>query len=245
MKKKTVIISMVLSIFISYTVIAQSANSNIEEKVKKIEVTGSSEMQIVPDEIYVNVTLQEYYNKQKSKIDINDIQKEFLQKCMNAGISKDRIQIQSMNGFDQSNWYWRKRKKEQPDLLASTTYVIKFSIASDIDKLVNLLDDNATQNMNISRTNHSRMEEFRKEVKIKALQSAKAKANYLCESIGEKVGNALFIQEVEGNAVMPMNRNMEMAANKTMMWDNAGANEGIDFQKITIRCEIQAQFAIQ
>ena len=238
-----------ISVLVLVTLITKRSNSQnitavVEDKTKKIEVTGSAEMEVVPDEIFVDFTLQEYYNKQKSKIDIDQIQKDFLDRCSKAGIAKDRIQIQSMNGFDQSNWYWRKRKKEQPDLLASTTYVIKFSIASDIDKLVNLLDDNATLNMNISRTNHSRMEEFRKEVKIKALQSAKAKANYLCESIGEKAGNALFIQEVEGNAVMPMYRNMVMA-NKTMVEDNAGANEGIDFQKITIRCEIQAQFAIQ
>jgi uncharacterized protein len=128
--------------------------------------------------------------------------------------------------------------------MASTTYVIKFSIASDIDKLVNRLDDNATQNMYISKTHHSKMEDFRREVKIKALQAAKAKAQYLCESIGEKAGKALFIQEIEGSPIMPMNRNMALS-NKAMMADEAGANEGIDFQKITIRCEIQAQFAIQ
>ena len=246
MKKKAVIISMALSIFISYSVIAQSANSNIEEKIKKIEVTGSSEMQIVPDEIFVNVTLQEYYNKQKSKIDINEIQKEFLQKCMNAGISKDRIQIQSMNGYDQSSWYWRRRKKEQPDLLASTTYVIKFSKVSDIDKLVNDLDDNATQNMQIVKTSHSRIEEFRKEVKIKALQSAKTKAQYLCESIGEKIGSAIFIHEIENGPENNYPMYKTMLSNNMMEGDsNQGANEGIDFQKITIRYVVEAQFAIQ
>ena len=215
----------------------------VEDKTKKIEVTGSAEMQVVPDQIFVDFTLQEYYNKQKSKIDIDQIQRDFLDRCTKAGITKDRIQIQNMSGFDQNNWYWRKRKKEQPDLMASTTYVIKFSNAADIDKLVNALDDNATQNMYVSKTHHSKLEEFRKEVKIKALQAAKTKAQYLCESIGEKAGKALFIQEIEGGQAVPMYRNMAM--NKTMMADEAGANEGIDFQKITIRCEIQAQFAIE
>ena len=147
-----------------------------------------------------------------------------------------------MSGFDQNQWYWRKKRKDQPDLMASTTYIIKFSNAAEIDKLVNTLDDKATSNMYISRTDNTKMEEFRKQVKIMALQAAKAKAQYLCESIGEKVGAALFIQEVEGSPIMPM-RTMGFA-NKAMMSDQS-ANEGIDFQKITLRYEIRAQFALQ
>ncbi len=244
MKKILFATALIVATFISKHSNSQNITAVVEDKTKKIEVTGSAEMQVVPDQIFVDFTLQEYYNKQKSKIDIDQIQRDFLDRCTKAGITKDRIQIQNMNGFDQSTWYWRKRKKEQPDLMASTTYVIKFSNAADIDKLVNVLDDNATQNMYISKTHHSKLEEFRKEVKIKALQAAKAKAQYLCESIGEKAGKALFIQEIEGGQPVPMYRNMSMM-NKTMMADDAGANEGIDFQKITIRCEIQAQFAIE
>jgi uncharacterized protein len=215
-----------------------------KSKIKKIEVTGSAEMEVVPDEIYVNFTLQEYYNKSKEKISIDFIQKDFLDRCAKAGITKDRISIQNMSGFDQSSWYWRKQKKEQPDMMASTTYIIKFSNAGDIDKLVNSLDDNATQNLYVSKTSNSKMEEYRKEIKIKALQAAKAKAQYLCESIGEKMGQALYIQEIEDTGYRPpimeraMMSNMAMGAAPT-------ANEGIDFQKIKIKYEMQAQFAIQ
>ena len=216
-----------------------------KEKAKKIEVTGSAEMEVVPDEIYVNFTLQEYYNKSKQKLDINQIQKDFLTRCTAAGISKDRIQIQNMNGYDQSSWYWRKKKQEQPDMMASTTYIIKFSVAADIDKLVNTLDDNATQNMYISKTSCSKIEDYRKDIKIKALQAAKAKAQYLCESIGEKVGAALLIKEVTDVGGYPQ-PTMERAMMSNMAMDAApSANEGIDFQKIKIRFEMVAQFAIQ
>ena len=200
-------------------------------------------MQVVPDEIFVNFTLQEYYNKQKVKIDIDDIQKDFIERCIKAGIEKDRIQIQNMSGFDQNRGYWRKRKKEQPDLLASTSYIIKFSNAADIDKLVNTLDDNATQGMNISKTTHSKIETFRKDIKIKALQAAKAKAQYLCESIGQKAGEALLIREIESGNMVPMYKTM--MSNSMRDTEEMSANEGIDFQKITIRFEMQAQFAIQ
>ncbi len=241
MKKiKTLAVCLLLT-----STLTQAQTMDKKEKIKKIEVTGSAEMEVVPDEIYVNFTLQEYYNKSKQKIDINQIQKDFLSRCTAAGIAKDRIQIQSMNGQDQSGWYWRKKKQEQPDLMASTTYIIKFSVAADIDKLVNTLDDNATQNMFISKTSSSKMEEYRKDIKIKALQAAKLKAQYLCESIGEKAGAALLIKEVtnDGGYQQPMMAR-SMMSNMVMDADQS-ANEGIDFQKIKIRYEIIAQFAIQ
>lgn len=241
--KKYLVIASIILMCMPVVLIAQVPADDAKTKTKKIEVTGSAEMEVVPDEIYVNFTLQEYYNKLKNKIDIDQIQKDFLERCTKAGISKERIEIQNMSGFDQNNWYWRKRKKEQPDLMASTTYVVKFTTAAEVDKLVNQLDDNATMHMFISKSDHSKMEDFRKEVKIKALQAAKDKARYLCESIGEKAGQALYIQEIENNFGMPM---PEMAfANKAMFDEGGSANEGINFKKITIRYEIKAQFQIQ
>jgi uncharacterized protein YggE len=217
----------------------------VEDQTKKIEVTGSAEMEVSPDEIYVNFTVQEYYDKQKKKIDIDQIQKDFLDKCSKAGIGKERIQIQNMSGFDQSNWYWRKKKKEQPDLLASSTYTIKFSSAADIDKLVNLLDDNATSNMRISRTSHSQIEEYRKQIKTKALQAAKSKAQYLCESIGEKVGKTIYIQEINNDYNQPQPYLMDGMYANAAMAKNSSANEGIEFKVIKIRYEILARFEIQ
>jgi uncharacterized protein len=237
MRATILIILLALSVYSH----GQTVTAIVEDKTKKIEVTGSAEMEVVPDEVYVNFTLQEYFNKQKTKIDIDQIQKDFLDRCTKAGITKDRIHVQNMSGFDQNSWYWRKRKKEQPELLASTTYTIKFGSAAEIDKLVNTLDDNATLQMNIARTSHSKIEDFRKDVKIKALQAAKSKAQYLCESIGEKVGNTLYIQEIDNGYVQPMYKGM--VANAMMSRDES-ANEGIDFQKIMIRYEMRATFQI-
>jgi uncharacterized protein len=95
MKKILFISALILGTFISKHSNSQNITAVVEDKTKKIEVTGSAEMQIVPDEIFVDFTLQEYYNKQKSKIDIDQIQRDFLDRCNEAGISKDRIKIRS------------------------------------------------------------------------------------------------------------------------------------------------------
>ncbi len=222
------------------TLHAQQPMPNNEPR--KIEVTGSAEMEIIPDEIYVNITVQEY-TENKKKTDINDVRKNFLNACSKAGIAKENISIQGMNGYNSYGWYWQ-RKQKTPDFIATSTFVIKFNSGEQIEKLMSLLDDKSTQNMHISSTSHSKMEDYRKQVKIQALQAAKAKASYLCESIGEKCGKVLLIKENESNNyIQPMMMEKTMMANAAM--DGGFEPSGLEFQKITIRMEIQAQFAIQ
>ena len=109
---KKIFITAIFSIILnSPPSFGQIAPAIVEDRTKKIEVTGSAEMKIIPDEIYVSFTQQEYYNKQKMKIDIDQVQKDFLERCNKANISKDRIQLQNMSGFDSNAWYWNKRKK--------------------------------------------------------------------------------------------------------------------------------------
>src|SRR5689334_16768108 len=102
MKTKTIFCLMIFYAAVVSNLSAQQVTAIVEDKTKKIEVTGSAEMEVVPDEVYVTFTLQEYYNKQKVKIDIDQIQRDFLDRCTKAGILKERIQIQNMSGFDQN-----------------------------------------------------------------------------------------------------------------------------------------------
>jgi len=158
-----------------------------------------------------------------------------------------------MKGYNNSGWYWQ-RKKKTPDFVASSSYIIKFNSGEQIERLMSQLTDKGTQNMYISSTSHSKMEEFKKQVKTEALQAAKAKATYLCEAkakatylcegIGEKVGKVLLIKEVEGTSyaepMMMKSRMMEAS-----MADSNFEPSGLEFQKITIQMQILAQFAIQ
>ena len=238
-------INFVLVIILLTSVLSQAQQTiSIPSPIKKIEVTGLAELEVVPDEIYVGITLQEFYNKNKEKIVIDQISKNFIAICDKAGITKDRIEVQNMSGFDNTSWWYRKRKKEQPDLLQSTTYIIKFSNPAEMDKLVNMLDDNATQNVFINKTSSSKEAEHKKQLKVQALQNAKLKAQYLLEGIGEKPGQVLFVKEIEVNDFPMYKGNYERSVMMTM---DAGtsSNEGINFKKIKYRVDVEAHFAIQ
>jgi uncharacterized protein YggE len=211
---------------------------------KTISVTGSAEMEVVPDEIYVNVTLKEYDKRGEGKITLETIKSGFLNACKEAGIADSNVAVASYEGYDR--WYWKKRKKT-PDLNASISYQVKFSNNSQMDALVDRLDDEATQNFFIASTSHSKITEYWKQLKINAVKAARDKGIYLTEAVGEKLGEAITIIEPseQSNAVR-MNTNVySNAAGGYYEKDKADISTQTAYKKIRLRYEVNVLFALK
>jgi uncharacterized protein len=214
---------------------------------KTITVSGSASMEVVPDEIYVNIELREYQKKGESKKDIETIKNQFLESCKAIGIADDAISIASYSGFN--NYFFIRKKKKNPDMFASITYQVKFSSSKLMDGLIEKLDDDATQNFLIASVSHSKITEFRKQLKIKAVQAAKDKGIYLTEGIGEKLGEAITINEPQDYVATDNNAQFNFAAAngkilRDGMADKFDAQE-VDFKKMKLRFEVSVVFAIK
>ena len=218
---------------------------------KTITVTGSAEMEIIPDEIYVQVDLREYKKKGEDKVDLDKIKTDFLASCKTIGIADSNIAVASYDGYNMAA-VWRRKKKD-PDMMASITYQIKFSSTKLIDELVNRLDDEATGNFSITRTSHSKIAEYRKQLKIMAVKAAKEKALYLSESINEKLGEAITIAEPDESISSDVlaGRYKANYSNTVFMkeakFDSFGgvADGGIDYRKIKLRFEVKVLYALK
>lgn len=217
-------------------------------KQKTINVSGVAEMEVVPDEIYVQVQLREYDRKGASKVNLETIKSEFLKSALSIGLKETDISVQNYQTYDQNYWWTRKNKKKNPDMKAGITYEIKMSTTRKMDELVQKLDDEATENFFISRVDHSKLQEFKKQLKIQAVQVAREKANYLADAIHEKAGEALTINEPNEVSIYPQ----PMFANKMVMvsaspvgGDQAESSPNIDFKKIKLKFEVTAVFALK
>ncbi len=236
-----------LSIIMLFVMLNNSVISQETIKQKMINVAGIAEMEVVPDEIYVMIELREYDKKGGGKTDIDAIKNDFLKAASSVGIAEADISVQSYQGWDGNYWIYRRNKKKNPDLKASITYQIKLSTTKKMDELVQKLDDEATQNFFISRVSHSKIQEFKKQLKIQAVKAAKEKAIYLADAIGEKAGEALTINEPnEIGIVYPQ---PPVYANRTMMKEqamDAGQQApDINFKKIKFQFEVNATFALK
>jgi uncharacterized protein YggE len=250
MKNKIVASVILLSSITFLMNSCQSDNSKGELK-NKIEVMGSSEMELIPDEIYLTFTLKEYL-KDNHKIKIENIKTTFLDVCKKAGLNEKDISIENYNGNETYNYYWYYRRKREPNFVASISYQIKVKTMDKIDEIVNEMNPDAVENFYINKVSHSEIEEKRKEVKNKAVIACKTKAEGLLNSIGEKIGNALLIQEIEndmaatpsyGFAGMEDNLYSNSIAKANYEVDNSSINPSI--KSIKLRYVIKAEFEIK
>jgi hypothetical protein len=210
---------------------------------KTITVNGSAELEVVPDEIYVLVDLKEYEKKGSGKINLDKIKSDFLNNCRSIGLPDSVITIASYDGYNGNPWLRKKNKKQ--DLLASITYQVKFTNSKKMDELVEKLDDEATQNFRIARTSHSKIQEFRKQLKIQAIKAAKEKAGYLAAAVDEQVGAAVTITEPGDVEVLPYQFSQVMSnyARDAAAYKSDDAT--VDFKKIKLRFEISVVFALK
>ena len=233
-----------LAVMFSFAAVnAQQADANNKQKV--INVNGTAEMEIVPDEIYVQVNLREYAKKGGPKTDIETIRKNFLKATQSINIPDSNISVQGYQGWDGNYWWYNKNKKKNPDMMAGITYQVKLSTTKKMDELVSKLDDEATEGFSIAKVSHSRLQEFKKQLKIQAIKSAKDKAIYLAEAIGEKVGEAIMINdpnEVE-NYPRPMYSNMLMK--QANAEGDQAAEPNIDFKKIKLQFDVNVSFSLK
>jgi hypothetical protein len=125
-----------------------------------------------------------------------------------------------------------------------------------MDDLVDKLDDEGTNAFLIVRTDHTKMTEFRRQLKIEAIKAAKAKGIYLTQAIDEKLGDAITITEpaetvniggfwmdntqISNNSYSQFNGRYEMPRDN----DSPDA-QAIDFKKMKLRFEVSVVFALK
>jgi uncharacterized protein len=234
-----------LTAFLTATLAGFSQTYDRNPFPKTITVTGTAEMEIVPDEIYVNVDLKEYDKKGNGKINLETIKSNFLKSVRSIGLPDTAVSIAAydgMNGYP----YWWTRKKKKDELYASITYQVKFSNSKKMDELVEKLDDMATQNFYIARTAHSKLETYRRNLKMQAVKAAKDKAGYLTEAVEEKVGEAVTINEPQEYYQPYINaRAANYAAKEMAVNQSADTAQEPDFKKIKLRYDVTVTFALK
>lgn len=236
---------MVRKIIFGYMLLVSfNALSQVEPTVavidnsRKIEVTGSAEMEVVPDEIYYTISLKEYKNNNK-KVEIEALERQLVNAVAEASIPKENLHIENIQGYKE---YWEKKRKNE-DFLISKQYVLKLNNLFKINEIMSGVDPKGVAYTNISKYSHSKIEQFRKEIKISALQVAKEKASYLLSGINEEMGEVLQIQEIGDYYPQPFEGRMANMEMKAMNSDQASPEIG--FKEIKLRYEVRAVFRIK
>ncbi|HEX8547833.1 MAG TPA: SIMPL domain-containing protein [Cytophagaceae bacterium] len=215
--------------------LAQTEQQN-PKNIKSIEVSGSAEMEVIPDDLFFSVVLKEYMDG-KNRVGIEKLEAELEKAVAQNGISKENLQVENVFGYQ-----WTPNKKAT-DFLTSKGYVIRVSNPNKIDAVLAKVDPKGINQVYLKEYRHTKIETYKRDLKLQALKNAKEKAKYLLDGIGEQLGEALHIAESEIPYQQPMYANSRMM----MKSESDGMSNGgdISFQTIKLTYDIRAEFRIK
>jgi uncharacterized protein YggE len=207
---------------------------------KKITVSGVAEAEVTPDIIYVGISLKEYFkdNNNKNRIDITTLENQLFRAVQQAGLSKESLTVNSLSS------YATRDKKKNPEFLASKQYRLKVNDLNRYNDIIAAIDPKGIAYTNIESYDYSKIDRLKLELKVKALQNAKQKANFMIESIGDKLGSALDIQEIN-NEVYPQAYRANTMMMKSSAADAAESSAEIDFKQIKLSYTVNVVFEIK
>lgn len=240
MKQLLTIAFLIMTIF----TFAQT-NTSMTEEQPYIEVIGTAEKEVTPDEIYIGIIIREKYVN-KAKLTIEEQEEKLKTAIKSLGIDLTNLYLSDANA-DYVIIRWQKK-----DVLTKKDYTLKVSTAATVGEVFLELEKLEITDAFISRVNYSKMDSLRKEVKIQAIKAAKDKADYLLTAIGEQTGKPLVVKENEilPNMILENGNVRGSRFSETEYYVDGikiksdDLNE-IQFQKIKIQTSIYVKFSIK
>lgn len=153
-----------------------------------IETTAKVDSLVKPDIIYLDILLQEKDNR--NKVSVEELENMMATKLESLGIDlKKQLTLSDLA----SNF--KKYFLKQKDVLKSKAYKLKVFDAQTAGKVLVELENIWISNVTLDKTEYSKIEELKLDLKSKAVKKAKKQAEYLVEPLNQKIGGALFIAD--------------------------------------------------
>lgn len=222
---------------LAFALFAWNILANAQESDERyIEVTGSSEIEVVPDEIHFLIQIKEYWEEEytgkskkeedfRTKVPLTVIEKDLRKSLRKIGISDEAIRTQEVGD------YWRQRGKE---FLIGKQLDIRLTDFEQINSIIRSVNTWGIESMRIGELKHKDLPMYRKQGKIEAL-----KASYLVAAMGQQLGEVIRIIEPADNNI---SRYLPFQAQSNVSMGTAATEQ---YRVIKLRYEMTARFAIK
>ena len=220
--------------FITLTTTDATAQE-LGQTIPTVSVNGSSQLKVLPDEIYITIKLDE--SDTKGKVTIEEQRRNMFAALKKAGVDAEK----QLSVVDMNSSFYRRR-----GALAATQYELKVATAETVRKVFDELDRANIPNVNVTRTAYSKMEELRSDARKAAIVNAQQRARELAEAVGQSIGACYEI-----NDYTTTTQPVVMRSNKLMMASGASldaateeAEPNVEFEQIVVSYNVSAKFLL-
>lgn len=220
---------------ISSMLFAQTGEKNFIDQ-NYIEVNGKAELLVVPNQIYLKIFLNE--KDTKNKITVDELERQMMQKFKEIGldITKDVFILDMASNF-------KSYLLGQKDILLSKQYRVIVKDGQTAAKVFTELEKIGISNVSVEKLDNDHIEQYRLEVKLNAIKAAKAKAEALTAAIGQNIGKAIYIAELDNQVTSALYENTVSFRKQSNM--ERFSESKIDFEKIVLEYAILCRFEIK
>lgn len=225
---------------------------NVQAQERTVEVVGSSKMKITADKIQLIVEIREYFEEEfdpnkdyedyETKVSIEKIEKKLFNRLKKIGIKNSDVSIRHAG----NSWRWHRQ-----DLLISKRFIIRQKNLDKLDELLKFSEVRGVNAIYLGKLEHSKTEEYRKQLKKEALKNAKSKAKYLLRELDKDLGEIIKVREVPDNRknqpyyfYKPQFRS-EYANSSLNQSVPSGGESSIELEQLELYFEIEAIFEIK
>ena len=207
-----------------------------------IEVTGTMETEIIPNEIYLNIVLNENDNKGKLSVEAQENQMISALKALGIDLEKS-LSILDFNG------YYKRKFFADNTVTKIKTYELVVHSGEMVGNVYQAMDAINISNISITKVSHSEIEKIRRETKLKAIKAAKEKANDYAQAINQTLGKALFIQESQNSLNTNLYGNSLGMLNEVVVVGYGSRSkqekiQDLNFKTITVSATVLAKFIL-
>lgn len=219
--------------FITFTTTDTSAQE-LGGTIPTVSVNGSSQVKVLPDEIYISIKLDE--SDTKGKVTLEEQRRSMFAALKKAGVDAEK----QLSVVDMNSSFYRRR-----GALAVTQYELKVATAEQVGKVFEALEKAGIPNVNVTRTAYSKMEELRSEARKAAIVNAQQRARELAEAVGQSIGACYEINDYTTTTQPVVYRSKVMLANSASL-DAATeeAEPNVEFEQIVVSYNVSAKFLL-
>ena len=153
-----------------------------------IEVSASVDTLVVPDRIYVSITLNEADSKNKKSVEEQEKQLETILKKLKINTDKDL----SVLGYSSD---FKKYFLKGQNILKTKKYSLLVRDAYTLANVIISLEEAGISNTEVEKVEYSKYRELLLELRSEAVKRSRIIADKLAKPLNQKAGKALYISD--------------------------------------------------
>lgn len=227
-----------LAFMLSAVLLANSQTKNFIDQ-PYIDVGGSADTLVTPDEIYIRILLSE--KDTKDKVSIEGLEQKMVATLKGLGLDTEK-DLTTSDLTSNFKFYLLKSK----DVIKTKLYTLKVTEAVTASQVFIKLEEIGISNTSVDRVEHSDLDNLKDKMRTKAIIDAKERAIALTKPLNQSVGSAIYITDTE-NISQQLQGRITGIQLRGISSFNSNDKElpKIEFEKIKVTANINAKFILK